>query len=67
MTVPSTRNRLRRQVQAVVNDLDRAMDHLRNVDLYAAGGSDKITKELPDLVIVLDGIKKLFVQWRTEL
>ena len=67
MTVKSTRNRLRGQVQAVVNDLDRAMEHLHNVDLYAADRSEQITKDLPDLVIVLDGVKKLFVQWRSEL
>lgn len=67
MAKRSTRNRLRGQVQAVVNDLDRAMEHLRNVDLYADGGSEKITKELPELVTVLDGVKKLFVQWRSEL
>ncbi|KKM24365.1 hypothetical protein LCGC14_1605860 [marine sediment metagenome] len=67
MTQRSTRNRLRGQVQAVVNDLDRAMEHLRNVDLYADGGSDKITKELPKLVAMLSGIKDIFVRWRSEL
>ena len=67
MTVPSTRNRLRRQVQAVVNDLDRAMDHLRNVDLYADGGSDEITETLPKLVTLLAGTKHMFVEWRKKL
>lgn len=67
MTVKSTRNRLRAQVQAVVNDLERAMEHLHNVDLYAADRSEQITKDLPMLVTMLDGVKAVFVQWRSEL
>lgn len=67
MTQRSTRNRLRGQVQAVVNDLDRAMEHLHNVDLYAGDGSEKITEDLPKLVTMLSGVKDIFVKWRTEL
>ena len=67
MAKRSTRNRLRCQVQAVVNDLDRAMEHLHNVDLYAEGGSDEITETLPKLVAMLAGVRKIFVDWRSKL
>ncbi len=67
MTKRSTRHRLRGQVQAVVNDLDRAMEHLRNVDLYAGDGSEEITETLPKLVAMLTGVKKIFVDWRLKL
>lgn len=67
MAKRSTRNRLRGQVQAVVNDLDRAMEHLRNVDLYAGDRSEEINETLPKLVAMLAGIKKIFVDWRSKL
>lgn len=67
MAKRSTRNRLRGQAKAVINDLDRAMEHLQNVDLYADGRSEEITETLPKLVVMLDEVTKVFVAWRERL
>lgn len=63
----SDRNKVRREVLAAANDLDRAMEKLARIDVIADGRSNKIDETLPLLVTMLEGCKDVLVKFRSEI
>lgn len=63
----SSRNLVRRQLEFAANNLDAAMINLMQLDNIAHGRSKKIDETLPKLVALLDGVRKVFMQFRSEL
>ncbi|GAH94350.1 unnamed protein product [marine sediment metagenome] len=67
MTTRSTRNKLRHQAEKVMNDLDRCQGHLRYLSELSGGESPYIEKHMPDIVLMVDVLKKIIKQFREGL
>ena len=67
MTARSTRNKMRHQVEKIVNDLDRAVSHCKLLDEMAEGQSDLVSEFLPDIVQLLSYMKDVIKKFRESL
>lgn len=67
MTTRSTRNKLRHQIERVLNDLDRCLGHLKFLSDLSEGQSDYIETHLPGLVFMVEGIKSVMKKFREGL
>ena len=63
MTARSTRNKMRHQVEKVMNDLERAQAHLKFLSELTEGKSPYVEKNVAELSIMfgaMSGLVKLF-------
>lgn len=67
MTTRSTRNKIRHQADAAAKSVERAVEHLARIEITASGRSDRIDDTLPKLVVILEGVHNMLVQWRATL
>lgn len=64
MASRSTRNKLKSQGQSVLDDLERAMNHLVQIAALADDRSEYIDKHLPILITYLEMVTKAVKQFR---
>lgn len=67
MTARSTRNKLRWQVERAVGCIDRSVEHLARLDAIAEEQSDYINKQMPALIVMMDGVKDVLNRFREGL
>jgi len=63
----STRSKVRWQIEKAADQLTRCMEHLARADAMAAGRSTPIENYLPQLVVMLEEVRKVLLGFRAEL
>lgn len=64
MASRSTRNKIRLQLERAANMIDRAAEHIAKADAMQDGQSAFLEKTIPNLVIVLEGLKNTISEVR---
>ncbi len=67
MAKRSSRNKIRFHAEKAANDIDRALEQLLKIDIIANDRSDQINQTVPKLVFILEGFRKMLLQWRETL
>jgi len=67
MTARSTRNKMRHQVEKVMNDLERAQGHFKMLSDLSAGESIYVDSHLPLLVALFDDLTGMMKKFREGL
>ncbi|NVM22326.1 MAG: hypothetical protein HWN68_11170 [Desulfobacterales bacterium] len=63
----STRNKMRFQMEKVINNIDRIFGHLQYLDELAGGASPFINEQLPLLTAAFEEMKKGCKKFRESL
>jgi len=67
MTARSTRNKMKWQAEKVMNDLDRAVGHLKYLTEMSEGQSDYIINHVPRMVVSIEMMKQVIKAFREGL
>ena len=67
MTARTRRNKVLYYSKKLLDDLDHLEDHLKAIDLIANGESPYISKNIEQLVILIEGIRTIFKEFRQGL
>lgn len=63
----STRNKMRFQMEKVVDHLDRTFKHFQYLEELSGGGSPFINETLPFIVAAVQELKKAVLRFRESL
>ena len=67
MTARSRRNKVLYYSKKLLDDLDHLEEHLKDIDLIANGESKYITDTVQQLVILVEGMRTIFKDFRKGL
>ena len=67
MTARSTRNKMRHQVEKVMNDLERAQGHFKMLSDLSGGESIYVDSHVPILVTMFNNLTELMKRFREGL
>ncbi|GAH37803.1 unnamed protein product [marine sediment metagenome] len=67
MATRSTRNRIRFQAEKAIQNIERAMQNLAQLDGMADGNSPYIGENLPQIIVMMAGCQQVLVQFRDKL
>ncbi len=67
MASRSTRNKLRYKAKKLIDCVDTMESYLQEIDNLAQGHSEYISRMMPDLLVLCEGARTIFRQFRDGL
>ena len=67
MASRSTRNKLRYKAKKLIDCVDTIESYLQEIDNLAQGQSEYINRMMPDLLVLCEGARSIFRQFRDGL